>query len=73
MSAPLALTRNTLYSEELLVDAGMRPGSLLKARKSGQLKFTTKGGRVHYLGEWLLAWLTGEDENQPEPELVGAH
>ena len=33
------------------------PSTLAKARKCGALRFTRKGQRTLYLGQWLLDWL----------------
>jgi len=47
----------------LVIDLGMRGSSLARARRSGALRYTRKGGRVLYLGRWILDWL--EEEQSP--------
>jgi hypothetical protein len=34
--------------------------TLMKARREGSLRYTWKGRRVLYLGQWLLDWLSSD-------------
>jgi hypothetical protein len=45
----------------LVLDLGMSGGALAKARRSGALRYTRKGGRVLYLGRWILDWLEKDE------------
>ena len=59
MSGPYTITPEALYDDFALCKSlGLRVGSLEKARKVGELRFTRKGGRVLYLGQWVHDWLT---------------
>jgi hypothetical protein len=55
----------------LVLDLGMSGGALAKARRSGALRYTRKGGRVLYLGRWILDWLE-KDEASAAPAMEGA-
>lgn len=69
MSGPYTIAADALYDDDALCKSlGLRRGSLDKARKSGDLKHTRRGGRVLYLGRWVQAWLT----ECPALETVGA-
>ena len=41
---------------------GISVDSLAGARKSGDLKFSRKGRRILYLGQWILDWLEADAE-----------
>jgi hypothetical protein len=61
MSEPFKIDPDALYDERILRDSlGFKAGSLFRARKSGDLKFTRKGGTIVYLGQWVLDWLTSD-------------
>lgn len=36
---------------------GLSSNTLAEARKAGTLRFTRKGNRTLYLGQWILNWL----------------
>jgi hypothetical protein len=44
-------------ADSLRHSLGMRVGTLDRARKNGELHFTKCGGRVLYLGQWVVDWL----------------
>jgi len=35
-----------------------------RARRAGELKFTRKGGRIHYLGAWILDWIAKDEPRE---------
>jgi hypothetical protein len=50
-----------IYDDTALYEVlGITGPALARARRDGELKYTRKGNRTLYLGEWVLAWLTGE-------------
>ena len=57
---------NRFYGEhELLAPALFTFSELKRARDRGELRFKeVSRGRRTYLGAWLLAWLTGEGQQQ---------
>jgi hypothetical protein len=62
---------DSLFDDEGLTKTlGIRFGSIEKARRSGELKYTRRGGRYLYTGKWVKDWLTHEE--QPQPVGVGA-
>ena len=54
----IQIDANAIYDDDLLFSLlGVSSRTLLKARKAKQLRYTRKGQRVLYLGEWILDWL----------------
>jgi hypothetical protein len=50
-----------IYSTgDLCAMLDVSPDSLAAARRAGELRWTRKGRRVIYLGEWVLTWLRQE-------------
>jgi hypothetical protein len=50
-----------IYDDGAVVLALDIPSStLMKARREGSLRYTRKGRRVLYLGQWLLDWLSSD-------------
>ncbi len=61
MHKPVSIEPSHLYDDGVLqLAAGIAPGTLSKARRSGRLRFTKQGNRVLYLGRWILDWLEAE-------------
>lgn len=58
MDGPLIIEATAIYDDGALrLALGITSSTLITARSSGALRFTRKGKRVLYLGEWILAWL----------------
>lgn len=58
MDGPLLIEPTAIYDDGALrLALGITSSTLTTARSSGALRFTRKGKRVFYLGEWILAWL----------------
>lgn len=57
-TAAIQIEPAAIYDDDLLF-AVLRVTSrtLLAARKANQLRYTRKGQRVLYLGQWVLDWL----------------
>lgn len=51
---------------------GMGPDALSAARKHGDLRFTRKGRRIFYLGQWILDWLEGDAQHRHPAESAHA-
>ncbi len=69
MIAPYTLDPHAWFDDAALVKTlGLKVGSLDKARRSGELKYTRKGGRVLYLGRWVHQWLTHDEAPQREAQ-----
>jgi hypothetical protein len=43
---------------------GLAPATLAQARRSGALRFTRKGRRTLYIGQWVLDWLKADSEGK---------
>lgn len=63
MTEPIRLDPDALYDDgALTLRLGLRQSALERARKSGELRSTRKGGRVLYTGQWVLDWLTRDEQ-----------
>jgi hypothetical protein len=52
---------NHVYDDgSLYMTLGLTPATLAQARRSGELKFTRKGKRTLYLGQWVLDWIRAD-------------
>jgi hypothetical protein len=45
----------------LMLALGLSEATLSRARREGQLRFTRKGQRILYLGQWVVDWLAADD------------
>jgi len=67
MANTLSLDGNTIYDEGAVSLALDIPLSTLdRARREGRLRFTRKGRRIFFRGQWLLDWF--EAERQPQED-----
>ena len=61
MAAPLNIEPNGVYDDGALVlSLGLTHATLARARRDGHLRFSRKGKRVLYLGQWIIEWLRDE-------------
>lgn len=66
MVSAYVIPDDSIFDDEGLTKTlGIRFGSIEKARKAGELKYTRRGGRILYLGRWVKDWLTHEEQEQP--------
>jgi hypothetical protein len=50
------------YDEPALrTTMGLRYNTMRRARLDGQLRSTRRGGAILYRGDWVMAWLEGQD------------
>jgi hypothetical protein len=71
MTAPAVILKDAFYDVDAIRRTlGLRPGTVEKARLSGALRSTKRGGRVLIRGDWLETWLVGVE--QPRSELATA-
>ena len=72
MTEPVRLDPEAIFDDGALRRMLHLPQSAVdRARKSGELRSTRKGGRVLYLGRWVLDWLTGEEDCPRKRERPG--
>jgi hypothetical protein len=65
--AGFPLNPTTVYDDGALYCAlGLSAAALARARRAGRLRYTRQGGRLLYLGEWVLEWLRTEGRLQGE-------
>jgi hypothetical protein len=63
MIKPITIEPAAVYDDGALVAAlGIPSATLNRARRGRQIRYTRKGKRVFYLGQWVLDWLQ-EDGN----------
>ena len=68
MIEPFAIEPASFYDDVALRRGlGLRYAALKRARKDGQLRYTRRGGRLLYLGRWVLDWLTADGDQASRP------
>lgn len=61
MQNTVVLEPDGFYDDgSLYLALGLTPATLARARRSGQLRFTRKGKRTLYLGQWVLDWIKAD-------------
>jgi hypothetical protein len=61
MQQQVSIAPDGVYDDGALYMAlGLPPATLAQARRSGSLRFSRKGKRIFYLGEWVLDWIRDE-------------
>jgi hypothetical protein len=61
MTEPIRLDPDALYDDGVLtLSLGLRQAALERARKTGELRSTRRGGRVLMTGRWIQEWLTAD-------------
>jgi hypothetical protein len=60
------MTEPCLILPDAILDDGVlrhlldiHPDQIARARRSGELKYSRRGGRFFYVGQWVLDWLAG--------------
>lgn len=48
----------------LYLALGLTPATLSQARRSGALRFSRKGKRTFYLGQWVLDWIRADSRQE---------
>jgi hypothetical protein len=62
MSEPVRIDEQAWYDDAALNrELGLAFSALARARKSGELRFTRRGGFILYLGSWVQIWLTADE------------
>lgn len=65
MQQQVSIAPDAIYDDGALYLAlGLTPATLAQARRSGGLRFTRKGNRTLYLGQWVLDWIKAD--SRPE-------
>jgi hypothetical protein len=55
-----------VYDDAMLYQTlELSKATLARARRDGQLRYTRKGNRTLYLGEWVLDWLRQSSGEAP--------
>ena len=58
MQQEVSIAPDSIYDDGALhLALGLTPATLAQARRSGALRFSRKGKRTFYLGQWILDWL----------------
>lgn len=72
MVSPQPIHPDALYDNAtLLLSLGIGEGTLARARRAEGLRFARCGGRLVYLGRWILDWLERQaDGKQTDPREV---
>jgi hypothetical protein len=67
MSKPVVIAPNAVYTLQTLSETlGLKPGCLPRECRLQRLRYCKRGGRVLFLGSWVLEWLeAGEVVREP--------
>ena len=58
MTGPARIDPDALYDGTAVrLTLPIGPETLARARRNGSLRYTRQGGRILYLGRWLIDWL----------------
>jgi hypothetical protein len=61
MQEKVSIAPDGIYDDGALhLALGLTPATLAQARRSGELRFTRKGKRTLYLGQWVLDWIKAD-------------
>ena len=61
MHEPAKIDPTAVFDDGALhVLLGLTATSIAKARRTGNLRFSRKGQRILYLGQWVLDWIAAE-------------
>lgn len=61
MQQEVSIAPDAVYDDGALYLAlGLTPATLAQARRSGALRFSRKGKRTFYFGQWILDWLKAD-------------
>ena len=70
-NTPYTIDASCFYDDAMLRrNLGVRLAALVRARESGELRYTRRGGRILYFGQWVLDWLTSDaatETTKPAP------
>lgn len=64
---PIKIDPDAIYDDATLVlRLGFTTSALSRERRAGRLRYSRRGGRTLYRGEWILQWLVREEaDGQP--------
>jgi hypothetical protein len=72
MLTPVSIDPDAVYDDGAVLTALDIPSATLaRARRERRLRYTRRGRRTYYLGQWLLEWLTA-DTPAPHGEEVSS-
>ena len=61
MPGTIQIDPQTIFTDGgLRLLLGLPSATLARARREGRLRYTRRGKRIFYTGEWVLDWLVGE-------------
>jgi hypothetical protein len=65
MTAIMHIDPQGIYDDSRLYGAlEISAATLARARCAGELRYTRKGQRILYLGQWVLNWLTADSDGK---------
>ncbi len=66
-SEPITILSDAFYDDWSLSEALELPlGTIVAARRAGDLRFTRKGKRTLYKGSWVVSWLDSSSSQTAE-------
>jgi hypothetical protein len=63
----VSIDPTAIYDDGALYCAlGITSAALSKARRSGLLRFSQKGRRILYVGQWIIDWINADGQGPQE-------
>ena len=63
---------NAVYAEgQVRLMLGLSEMSIADARRRGDLRFTRKGNRILFLGQWIIDWLNEKPVSSQSQQAAG--
>jgi hypothetical protein len=63
MVRSVSIQPDAFYDEQLFQALEVSAATLARARREGRLRYTRKGKRTLYLGQWVLDWLRADTDH----------
>lgn len=68
MVNPISIDPQAIYDDGAIsIALGLPSATLIQARRKGKLRYSRKGKRIFYLGQWLLDWLNADCRQEVAP------
>jgi hypothetical protein len=69
MTSAVPIDAKAVYDDGALhCQLGLSSAALARARRAGELRYTRKGKRTLYLGQWVLDWINSDARRENSDE-----
>ena len=65
MTEPFQINPQAVYDDGTMrLALGLTESTTTRARRDGKLKYSRKGNRVLYLGQWIIDWIASDVQEE---------